>query len=91
VTGALLASAAASAGAAGPDCARASEELQRAQQALSRAVRDADTAAAAYAVCKEKGGACAVQKSAYEAALASKTKAVSGHKEASARRQAACP
>jgi hypothetical protein len=76
--------------AAGPECDRAMRELDLAQQALSKAVRQADSSAAAYSACMEKGTACATQKAAYGAAAAAKGKALAAFKAASSKRQTAC-
>ena len=77
-------------GAAGPECERASRDLDLAQQALSKATRQADSSAAAYGVCMEKGSACAPQKAAYDTALAAKNKAITTFKAAISTRQSAC-
>jgi hypothetical protein len=80
----------ASASAAGPDCDAASRDLERAQQALSRAMRDSDTTAAAYVQCKEKSQPCTLQKAAYDAALLVKTRAQVALKVAATKRQSLC-
>lgn len=76
--------------AAGPECSKASQELDRAQQALSKATRDFDTAASAYGKCMEAGKPCPAQKSAFDAAQARKSKAQSDFKAAQAKKQSAC-
>jgi hypothetical protein len=89
VLGVAAAMAGAAAGAS-PDCDTASRDLERAQQALSRAVRESDTTAAAYAVCKERAQSCLPQKAAYDAASVAKSKALAGLRAAQAKQQAAC-
>ena len=85
-----LATLAPSSAAAGPECDRATRELDLAQQALSKAVRQADSSAAAYATCMEKGAACAPQKKAYGAAVAAKGKALAAFKSASSKQKTTC-
>jgi hypothetical protein len=76
--------------AAGPECGKASAELGKAQQALSNATRDVDTAASAYGKCMEGSKACPAQKAAFDAAQARKSKAQSDFKAAQAKKQSAC-
>ena len=76
--------------AAGPECDRATRELDLAQLALSKAVRQADSSAAAYSACMEKGLACAPQKAAYGAAVTAKGKALAAFKSASSKQKATC-
>jgi hypothetical protein len=73
------------------DCTAASDALARAQAALSKATRDADTRADAYAQCMSAGGNCAPKKAAYDAAISAKAKALAALKAAAAQRKAACP
>jgi hypothetical protein len=76
--------------AAAGECDKATRELDAAQQTLSKAVRQADSSAAAYATCMEKGSACTPQKAAYGAAATAKGKALAAFKAASSKRQSAC-
>lgn len=85
-----LASASALPTASADDCGAASETLNRAQAALSKAMRDADTRADAYAQCMADGGNCGAKKAAYEAALAAKGRALAALKVAAEQRKAAC-
>ena len=75
---------------AGDDCITASEALARAQAALSKATRDVDTRADAYAQCMAGGGSCATKKAAYDTALAAKTKAMAALRTATEHRKAVC-
>jgi hypothetical protein len=75
---------------AGGDCDAAKQALDQAQQALSKATRDADTRADAYAQCMQASGGCEAKKAAYDAALAAKSKAAASYKTASTRRTSAC-
>jgi hypothetical protein len=76
--------------AAGPECQTAAAACDKAQQMLSKAMRDADTRADAYVTCTQRSGACAALKTAYDAALAAKTRAAAALKAALSRRQLAC-
>jgi hypothetical protein len=80
--------------ASGPECSEAKKDLERAQQALSKATRDADTKGAAYAQCiqgaAQVGGRCATEKAAYDAALSARARAQSAFKAASSRQKAVC-
>lgn len=86
----VLACAASLPAAAGDDCSGASEALSRAQAALSKATRDVDTRADAYAQCMAGGGNCATKKAAYDTALAAKTKAMAALRAATEHRKAVC-
>lgn len=82
------------AAASGPQCAEATEEAQRAQVALSRALRDSDAKAAAYFGCMKRTGhkrqACAAQKRALDQASAKKRRAQEAYRFAKARQAQAC-
>lgn len=88
--GLVVALAALPSSAGGPDCDAANKELGQAQAALSKATRDADQSADAYAQCMSKGGNCASKKSAYDVALAAKAKAQAAMKAASSHVKTAC-
>ena len=80
--------------ASGPQCDKAKAEAQRAQAALSQAVRDSDAKAAAYYGCMQQSGhkrtACAAQKRALDQATAQKRRAQEAHRFATARQAEAC-
>ena len=76
--------------ASGPACDAANRDMAAAQAQLSKATRDADTRADAYAQCMSKGGNCGSQKSAYDTALAAKNKAIAALKAATDRSKLAC-
>ncbi|MEO7328990.1 MAG: hypothetical protein ABI193_10455, partial [Minicystis sp.] len=66
------------------------ESLTRAQAALSKAMRDADTRADAYAQCMAGGGNCATKKASFDTALAAKAKALAALKAAAEHRKTVC-
>ncbi len=82
------------AAASGPQCDKATAEAQRAQVALSGALRDSDAKAAAYFGCMKRTGhkrhACAVQKRALDQASAKKRRAQEAYRFAKARQAQAC-
>lgn len=89
VLGACLWAMAATAGAA-DDCDAARQALDQAQQTLSKATREADTRADAYAQCMQAGRGCDAKKAVYDAALQAKSRAAASFKAASSRRASAC-
>lgn len=72
------------------DCASATRDLEQAQQALAKALRDADTLGDAYASCMDRGAACTAQKTAYQAACSARKKANAALKAASSARDLVC-
>ena len=73
------------------DCASAQKAVEQAQQALSKASRDAVTSADAYGQCMSSGGAaCAPKKAAFDAARAAKAKASSALKDATSKQHSVC-
>jgi len=80
--------------ASGPPCEKATAEAQRAQAALSQAVRDSDAKAAAYFDCMKrtghKGQACIAQRRALDQASAQKQRAQEAYRFARARQEQAC-
>jgi hypothetical protein len=74
----------------GSDCALANREVAEAQAFLSRASREAIVRADELALCKQRGGACVVQRRLYDAALVARHMAMDAMHAASAHARRAC-
>jgi hypothetical protein len=74
------------------ECTTAQKAFECAQQALSKAMRDAVTSADAYSQCMSSAGAkgCGGKKALYDAARAAKAKATSALKDATAKQHSLC-
>ena len=77
---------------AGGSCEQAARGLERAQQELSSATRDADTRGSAYHTCMQGGkvAQCAPQKRAWEGAITRRSRAIDALRIARDARDAAC-